>query len=129
MTEGTHRPRRPQQQLKKTNKQTKHVINKCLTIHPPTPKLTSERKKKKTEREQRRESDLLSALREIEIVRDRGHGVDVRARRSTRSNSNEGQRAATATEGGWVSATEKNLRVEICGFNFQFSDSKHALLF
>ena len=92
-----------------------------------SPKLTSERKKEK--KEQRRESDLLSALREIETVRDRGHGVDVRARRSTRSNSNEGQRAAAATEGGWVSATEKNLRVEICGFNFQFSDSKHALLF
>ena len=62
----------------------------------------------------------MSALREIEIVRDRGHGVDVRARRSTRSNSNEGQRAATATEGGWVSATEKNLSFE-GGFQFQLS--------
>ena len=113
MTEGTHRPRRPQQQLKKTNKQTKHVINKCLTIHPPTPKLTSERKKKKTEREQRRESDLLFAPREIEIGRDRGHGIDVGARRSARSNSGEGQRAAAVTEGGWVSVTKKNLRYNL----------------
>ena len=98
MTEGTHRPVRPQQQLKikikkKTNKQTKRVINKCLTVYPPTPKLTSERKKerkKKTEREQRRESDLLFTPKEIKIGRDRGHGFDIGACRSARSNSSEG---------------------------------------
>ena len=63
----------------------------------------------------------MSAPREIENGRDRGHGVNVRARRSARSNSDEGQRATTATKGGWVSATEKNLRVRyvVSTFNFQ----------
>ena len=65
--------------------------------------------------------DLLSAPREIEIRRDRGHGVDVGAHRSAQSNSSEGQRAVAATKGGWVSATKKNLRVRyvVSTFNIQ----------
>ena len=84
-------------------------------------KLISERKKeeekkKKKQRENKEENQEIGPRRERERsegTEDRGHGVNVGARRSTRSNSSEGQRAAAATEGGWV---EKNLR---CGFNFQ----------
>ena len=76
-----------------------------------------ERKKKQREKRIKR-SDMLSTLRErekerLEGTKDRGHDVDVGARRSARSNFDEGQRAAATIEGGWV---EKNLR---CGFNFQ----------
>ena len=63
---------------------------------------------------------MLSVLREMEIGRDGWNTVDVRARRSARSNSGEGQTVAAATEGGWVSATEKNLSFE-GGFQFQLS--------
>ena len=62
----------------------------------------------------------MSAPREMEIGRDGWNTVDVRARRSARANSGEGQMAAAATEGGWVSATEKNLSFE-GGFQFQLS--------
>ena len=82
-----------------------------------SPKLISERKKKKTEREENQEiRPVVHAERErerLERIEDRGHGIDIGARRSARSNSSEGQRVAAMTEGGWV---EKNLR---CGFNFQ----------
>ena len=85
-----------------------------------SPKLISERKKerkKKTKREENKEiGHVIHAERErerLEGTKDRGHDVDVGARRSSRSNFDEGQRAAAAIEGGWV---EKNLR---CGFNFQ----------
>ena len=74
-----------------------------------------ERKKKQREKRIKR-SDLLSTPRErerLERIEDRGHNVDIGARRSARSNSSEGQRVAAVTEEGWV---EKNLR---CGFNFQ----------
>ena len=82
-------------------------------------KLISERKKKKTEREENQEiGPVVHAERErererSERIEDKGHGVDIGARRLARSNSSEGQRVAAMTEGGWV---EKNLR---CGFNFQ----------
>ena len=52
---------------------------------------------------------MLSVLREMEIGRDGWNAVDVRARRSAQANSGEGQMVAAATEGGWVSAIEKNL--------------------
>ena len=83
-----------------------------------SPKLISERKKKKQREKRIKRSDLLSTPRErererLERIEDRGHSVDIGARRSARSNSSEGQRVAAMTEGGWV---EKNLR---CGFNFQ----------
>ena len=71
------------------------------------------------EREENQEiGPVVHAKREKERERsegteDRGHSVDVKARRSARSNSNEGQRATATTKGGWV---EKNLR---CDFNFQ----------
>ena len=56
----------------------------------------------------------------MEIGRDGWNAVDVRAGRSARVNSGEGQTAAAATEEGWVSATEKNLSFE-GGFQFQLS--------
>ena len=83
-------------------------------------KLTSERKKEEKKKKKKKKKKDRENREEIgprqerkEGTEDRWHGVDVGARRSARSNSGEGQRAAAATEGGWV---EKNLR---CGFNFQ----------
>ena len=71
----------------------------------------------------------MSAPREIEIGRDKEHGIDVGAHRSDRSNSDERQREERQREREGGLTVEKNLRVEMCGFNFQFSDSKHAVLF
>ena len=61
-----------------------------------SPKLISERKKKKkkkhTEREENQEIGLVVHVERerLEGTEDRGHGIDVGAPRSARSNSDEG---------------------------------------